>query len=478
MVLRSLVHSLLSISMKYTEKHESLLSVVAEILNFYNNLKRRHEVARRFSDLKAIARKYNIKGRPRGSVVLIVIDCLRYRNMSFTGYHRKTTPFLDRFPIKLRAYAPAPHTYSSVPSILSGLYPHNHGAVISGIIKSFHRPKSLRPLNRNVILLPEILKLLGYEVYVVSSIGNALFPLRTSALLWEDMGKVKAGYVLRKALKLLSKSSREGKDFFAYIHLGDLHTPLRPPKEYRNFFGEVKALPNIETWNYTRPYEQRGAEFEEYKFNRILLYDNTLRYVDNVLEWFVSELEDKVKNDLVILVTADHGEEFWEHADLESKYFYDPRGFYGIGHAHNLFNEIIEVPLLLRGVNVNKIHSTAKPISLVDLVPTILDWLGLEYHEKFFDGQSILGGAPRNRCVLSEAVAHGYEKKALIEERYKLLYSEGDSVLWLFDLQKDPMERNPITSEEVVSHMIDILKKMLIRDLLRRRLKRTVRGRL
>jgi len=300
--------------MKYLEMHVSVLSFATKVFGLYRDLVRRGYVAKRFSYLKTVAKEFNIKGKPRGSVVLVVIDCLRYRSMSFTGYRRKTTPFLDRFPIKLKAYAPSLHTYSSVPSILTGLYPHNHGAIIGGTIKNFDRLEDLRPLKRSIILLPEMLKLLGYEVYMVSAIFNALLPLRTTALLWRDMGKVRAENILRRALKLLSKSSREGKNFFAYIHLGDLHAPLKPPKEYQSFFGEVKSLPNIDDWDYRRHYEQRGMEFEEYKSNRVLLYDNTLRYVNDVLEWFISELEDKVKSDLLIVIMADHGEEFWEHA--------------------------------------------------------------------------------------------------------------------------------------------------------------------
>ena len=212
-----------------------------------------------------------------------------------------------------------------------------------------------------------------------------------------------------------------------------------------------------------------GKEFEEYRYNRVLFYDNTLRYVDSTLEWFIGELEDRVKNRLLVVVTADHGEEFWEHADVETRYFYDPRGFYGVGHGHNLFNEVIEVPLLLMGEGVGKVASVAGSfVSLVDLCPTILDWLGLEYNEEFFDGYSLLRKIPRNRYVLSEAVGYGYEKKALIRGSYKLLHSPSDGVALVYDLSNDPMEQSPI-DDKVVSNMIKELKKILVRDLLWRR---------
>lgn len=127
------------------------------------------------------------------------------------------------------------------------------------------------------------------------------------------------------------------------------------------------------------------------------------------------ELRDEVSDPLVV-VTADHGEEFWEHAGIEAKHFYHPHGSAGVEHGHNLFNELIEVPLLMQEFNckrINRISIKSSPISQVDLVPTILNWLGLEFDKSLFDGYSLLRGIPEDRWVLSEAVAYGYETKEL-----------------------------------------------------------------
>lgn len=425
----------------------------------------------RISSIRRLVNRY-VMGRPSGNVVLLVVDCLRYRNTSFAGYVRRTTPFLDSLRVKLRAYSASPHTYSSVPSILTGLYPHNHGAVIEGHVKDMEALRSYRPLRRDVATLPEILKALGYDTIFITTIYPAVLPLRGTAVTYREMGKASASRALDEALKMIRKSLRRGRRFFAYVHLGDLHEPLNPPKEYANFFGEVEPLPNIDRWAYRRPEEWVGEGFEEYRYNRVLLYDNTLRYVDDAIRGFVAELEDLVDEPLLIVVTADHGEEFWEHADVEARYFYDPRGFYGVGHGHNLFNEVIEVPLILHELGSNRLREVeavgGRIASTVDIVPTVLNWMGLEFVDGLFDGYSLLRGLPADRWVLSEAVAYGYEKKALIVGRYKLLYSEGDRVAWVFDLERDPYERSPMDSGELVSHMVNRLKRVLAGSLLRR----------
>ena len=403
---------------------EKLLEYARKIRSVLYRFHNRILLHNRLNYVKAFCKR-SLEGKPEGSVVLIVVDCLRYRNTSYSGYNRRTTPFLDQFSIKMKAYATSSHTYSSVPSILTGLYPHNHGAIIRGLIKDMYLQKNYSPLRKNVVTLPEILKVFGYDIIFITTIYPVVMPFRNNVIFYKDLGKVNAGKVLEEAFKQIRRSIKRGRKFIAYIHLGDLHEPLRPPKEFADFFGEVKPLPNIERWAYRRPEEQSGNGFEEYKYNRILLYDNTLRYVDTVIKDFVSRLKDEVNGPLLVVVTADHGEEYWEHADVESRYFYHPHGVSGVAHGHNLFNELIEVPLVLQEFNSNKLKEVKERLtSLVDVVPTILDWLDLKFDQRIFDGYSLLKGASRSRYVISEAIAYGYEKKVLIKGKYKLLYSE------------------------------------------------------
>ncbi|NJE77453.1 hypothetical protein E3E37_11070, partial [Thermococcus sp. ES12] len=85
-------------------------------------------------------------------------------------------------------------------------------------------------------------------------------------------------------------------------------------------------------------------------------------------------------------------------------------------------------------------------------------------HSLTFDGQNLFEVKNKKRPLLSEAAGYGYEKKALIVGRYKLIYSPDDGVQWLFDLKKDPFEQHPIKDKEVTSIFVDKLNKMLRED--------------
>ncbi|AHF81403.1 sulfatase [Thermococcus paralvinellae] len=395
------------------------------------------------------------------NIVLITLDCLRYSNLSFAGYFRETTPFIDSAPNKFRAFAAAPWTYPSVASIMTGLYPHNHNAYLHGKIKDVGNLNQFRAISRNVLTLPEILLWAGYDVGMVTSIAVAAYSLRNRITSKVYPGTAPAEKVFNYAEKWIKNSQNP---FFIYIHLGDLHGPLYPPRKFRDYFGKVKILPKIRTWAYTKPEEQQGKNFEEYKYNRILLYDNTLRYLDYAIEKFYKRLKaiGKAENTVFIL-TSDHGEEFWEHAKIESKYFYDNRGIYGVGHGHNVFNEVIEVPIVIWGEPIEKISGVTNSISSVDIMPTILDILNIHYFAKL-DGISLFQKRDKKRPILSEATGAGYEKKALIIGKYKLLYSPYDNVEWVFDLESDPYEHNPILDEELVKIFKEMLRKIYQKD--------------
>jgi len=417
-----------------------------------------------YSRIKSINfEKYiDVSNKPDLNVIILTIDCLRYSNLSFTGYHRETTPFIDSLKTKFRAISAAPWTYPSVASVLTGLYPHNHNAYIHSKVRNFDTLKAFKPIKKSVLTLPEVLFSLGYDVYFGTAIEVAGYPLKNRVILKRYLGDTPAEKLLAEAKKWISKRK---KPFFVYLQLGDIHEPLKPPKKFRNYLGKVEIIPDIERWKFKKPNEQRGDEYERYKTNRILLYDNTLRYLDYAIERFYEFLESSgILDSTIFLITADHGEEFWEHAQLEAENFYDPRGYYGVGHGHNVFNEIIEVPILLDGAIKKKGDFTENRVSTVDITPTILDILDVS-HTLLFDGQNLFDAIKNNkRALLSEATGYGYEKKALIIGRYKLLYAPDDNVQWLFDLKKDPLEQNPIKDKDVTSIFVDKLSKMLKED--------------
>ena len=402
--------------------------------------------------------------KPNLNVIILTVDCLRGSQLSCRGYPRETTPFLDTLDSKLRAISASCWTHPVVASLLTGLYPHSHDAIHGGKIKNFDHLENLYTIRKHIVTLPEILRLLGYRVYFGTAISMASYPLKGRVVPKEYDWSTSAVELMTDLTSWISKKSGP---FFAYLQLGDLHEPLHPPHNFRNFFGKVKDLPKIDRWAFVMPGKQEGARFQEYRENRILLYDNTLRYVDHAIEKFYSTLKDMgLVDSSILIITADHGEEFWEHAALEAENFYDPRGCYGVGHGHNVFNEVIEIPLLISAPGMPS-RQSGHLVSMVDIMPTILDLLEVK-HKLEFDGQSIFSEQEPERPLLSEASGYGYEKKALIIGRFKLIYSQDDGVSWVFDLEKDPQELHPITDQRVVSVFVDKLSEIQKRSKKRR----------
>lgn len=430
------------------EIHNYLYSIYLNLIKKNNNKK---EFYSRISEIH-IDDYIDLNIKPDLNIVIIAIDCLRYSELSSNGYHLKTTPFLDSFQINLKAISTSPHTYSSVPSILTGLYPHNHGAIISGKIKNFTLMRNFKKIKKDVISLPEILHFFGYETYFASAIIAAYYPFRDRVLYPKVFPNIKANNIFKQFKKWVLKKK---SSFFAYLHLCDLHEPINPPIKYRNYFGKVERIKNMESWDFREFARQNGKEFEKYKKNRILLYDNTLRYLDNsIKQLYLFFQRQNLLNSTIFVITADHGEEFWEYHNLEANNFYDPRGFHGVGHGHNVFNKIIEVPLLFSGPGIPK--KVDSKVSHTDIMPTILDLLKIRYKIKF-DGKNIFKEDNNKRLLLSEATGFGFEKKALIYGRYKLIYSKNDNISWIFDLKKDPNESNPINDKEINSMFLNKL---------------------
>jgi len=441
------------------KNHRRIYTMALNVREKYQNPKLKREFHSRISQINA--HEYlDVSKKPNFNVILLVVDSLRNSHLSSQGYFRKTTPFLDSYKSRFSAISTSPWTYPSVASILTGLYPHNHNAYIAGQIKDWTKLESYLKLRGDILTLPEMLFFFGYRIYFSTAIYMAHYSVRTRVIPKQYTPLTNADKLLSDLKTWIAKAG--GKPFFAYAQLADLHTPLNPPDDFRHFFGDVKDLPAIDLWNFGKlEYQRSTAKFQEYKENRQLIYDNILRYVDSAIERFYDGLRDMgLVDSTIFIVTADHGEQFWEHAELDAENFYLPNGVCGVSHGDNVYNEVVQVPLILSGP-VPERRGTGY-VSTVDIVPTIIDLLGIG-HKMRFDGRNIFEAA-EERSLLSEAAMSGYEKKALVVGKYKLIYSEDDRIEWLFDLERDPQEQHPIVDKEVTSIFVNKLHQILRED--------------
>ena len=325
-------------------------------------------------------------GAPAGpNVILITVDTLRADHLGSYGYQRPTSPYLDSLAASGTRYedavAPAAWTKPSTGTILTGLYPSRHGALYHG--SELHTPpgcKTLAEAFRDAgyvtaafVSNPNVKKIFkfdrGFQEFFDSPvedtvtlstfrnavIGNILTEITRYQFNWKYENDVRQ--INNHAFSWLERNN--DRKFFLYLHYIDPHEPYAPPREYAEQFA-------------------RDHGFVLHNDRKRLvgtdLYDGEIRYTDdNLLE--LSNLLKRLKrlDDTVIVVTSDHGEEFFEHGTL--------------GHGFSLYQEVVHVPLIASGPGIEKGKVVKSPVAIVDLAATILDIVGIG-GAKFGDGTS------------------------------------------------------------------------------------------
>jgi arylsulfatase A-like enzyme len=331
-------------------------------------------------------------------VVVVVVDCLRADHVSGFGYDRPTTPTIDSldaaaFP---NAKTPAPWTFPAVPSLLSGRYPHRHGARFESDPRNLAESQFPAKPAADVPMLPDLLAAAGYETALITAI-----PMAERAV-GDRFQSVSVTYGdaterVASAVEWLDGRSRP----FLYLHLGDPHAPLDVPDEYREAFA-VPDVAGLADWRFRESTD--GDGFETYRDARVRAYDAAVRGADDALSRLVAALPD----DALLVVCGDHGEAFWEHPDLERELNDDPRGYYATDHGHSVLGEVTDVPLWVRAPGV---RGSDDPVSLVDVAPTVLSALGGGPTVET-DGVALQRG-DRDGPLLCEETAYGYDQRAV-----------------------------------------------------------------
>ena len=173
------------------------------------------------------------------------------------------------------------------------------------------------------------------------------------------------------------------------------------------------------------------------------LYDNNLSYIDRAFSRFVVWLKQEgIYDRTVILFTSDHGEQFWEHgASL---------------HGHTVYEEEIRIPLILVSHGIRKRFEDV-PVIAADMAPTIADLAGYSINPPYDDphmGISLVPlilGKERQRYLERDVVGRASFKRRYFLYRnweWKLVYFAELDLLQLFNVIKDPLEKNNMIVEE------------------------------
>jgi arylsulfatase A-like enzyme len=357
---------------------------------------------------------------PRPNIVLFLLDTVRADHLGLYGYPRETMPFVaglaERGLLFERAYAPSTWTAPSMASLFTGRWVHEHG-VLSGLAATRGALKRGQQVELNRIpsgldTLPELLQRAGYRTFGAAdnfNIGEAMgFTRGFAEFSAKDQGGLRHGKVVAEWRERLVS----GPPYFLYLHYMAAHAPYRRRSPW---------------YDPQTPPERR----------EIAAYDSNLSFMDEKIREVFEALD--LDSDAVVIVTADHGEEFGDHGS--------------IGHGNTLYEELLRVPLVLFGPGRVPVGRVAAPVSLVDLLPTLRELLGLE-PDAPDAGRSLLAAAraPDPSRVLfpmrwDEFASPPISRKAVVTERYKLILTQPEGREELYDLHADPAERQDLARQ-------------------------------
>lgn len=358
------------------------------------------------------------------NLVLVVADTLASRHLSSYGYPRDSTPFLARLAaegIQFQGYSASSWTRSSMATLLTGLYPQRHRTVDRN-----------DALPADVPFLSELLAKAGFQTAAFvnnPNIGKAFGFERGYTHFTAYAGTAPPAFRIRKDVAKLIPDLRSR--FFLYVHLLDPHEPYFPrhawaddPPRREDFIRPDEIMQGLKPGSPENISRMRNQ------------YDGEIREMDAAIKSMFADLRrNGLLQETLVVVTADHGEEFYEHE--------------GLTHGSTLYGEVLEVPFILGNLKPPmQPRSSGEPFDQVDFLPTVLEALGLP-DQPGGDGDSqwsaIANGEPLD---VHDIFSHlDLDKKrffAIQSGDLKLIMAGSGSGGQLFDLGRDPGELAPL----------------------------------
>lgn len=360
------------------------------------------------------------KGRPDKplNVLLITVDAMR-SDMPWNGYSRPIAPNLSKLVAESvyydHAYSISSYTAKSLGGLLSGRYP-------STLYRSayFFTGYSKANLFFSEVLQEHGVRTIGGQAHMYFNRGKGL---DQGFDVWQLVpgitfdpqtdNDITSDKMTKMAIDILSKPENTGKQFFAWFHYLDPHDKYN--------------------WHDMCPKEWGHKARDRYDCE-IFFADY---YIGKLFDW--AKQQSWWKNTAVIL-SADHGEAFGEHGEYR--------------HAFELWQELVHVPLAFKlpGVKPRRVHVRR---SHIELAPTIVDLMG-QKPAPAFEGKTMvpeLYGAEkpgdRDPIILDlPNDTNNERRRAIIDGDYKLIVFGNGWKHVLFNLKKDPGEKNDLSHSE------------------------------
>lgn len=402
-------------------------------------------------------------GRPT-TVIVFLADTLRADHLEAWGYERETAPTLARLASEgvlfSNTLAQATWTKVSVSSILTSLYPSTTG------VRGLHDR-----ISAGETTLAEVVRDAGFATFATSSVpfSGQLTNLHQGVEVMYEFGAVPDDGTRTHP----TKTSEAWIDAYlewleihrdvptlAFVHVMDPHSPFRPEPPYDTLWstpedaerferqGE-KVTPFIESPLLRRflapsraDLDAAGVDAESFVAQEKAWYDGSIRAMDVEVARLFEQLEALgVRDRTLFAFVSDHGEEFLEHGHH--------------WHGRTVYGEVANVPMALWGRGVPAGVVVDEVVQAIDLVPTVLDLVGLEIPERA-QGRSLVpvftGEGERSRPAFVEH--HGEPGSA--DERTAFAIVDGDwKLVWypdadeheLYRRSTDPLDQDDLAAE-------------------------------
>ncbi len=385
--------------------------------------------------------------RSRPDILLISFDTLRADRLSCYGYGRATSPTLDalaRSGVRFgEAHAPASNTAPSHMSLLTGLDPLAHG------VKAVGPQDPVPRLSTRVPTLAELLLDAGYATIGLADDGwlHAAMGFERGFEVF-DSRRESLPAKIERARRLVAEAPAD-RPLFLFFHTYETHAPYLPPRPFfgrfhdRAYRGEVlsrylsysRVPPKVafrELPNFLATFSSLGDDDLAYLSD---LYDEGIAYADSQLAVLLEVWASlRGSDDTLFVVVSDHGEGFLEHGELD--------------HRYDLFRELMLVPFVMAGPGLEP-RVVEEPASLTDLLPTVLDYLGLPPAN--VQGRSLLAAIRGERDrptgpVFSQLVTPRGLRDAVKLGKLRVMRETrgSDAHVRVFDWSQDPLEQNDL----------------------------------
>jgi len=364
--------------------------------------------------------RHQPEAKLRGAdVILLNIETLRADVVGAYGSKLGWTPNLDKIASQgilfHRSYTVAPWTRPSVASLWTGISPPRHRALVSLAARQTGLPES-------AMTWAELMKHYGYHTFAFVTNANLSpslgFNQGFDTYLYKQSAR--ATELNRATLDWLDKvlTEKARKPVFIALHYVEPHDAL-----FATPFGSKLNLvfrdEVIRTVSHLSMHD---------KLQAIGTYQRLISEVDRRIGELVSTLQSRLSPNFLLIITADHGEEWGDHG--------------GVFHGYTLHNELLAVPLIFYSPKLQP-RPLNGIVRNIDVMPTVLDLTGLDI-PKGIDGQSIAKAVVTGQGEFPhEVFAHtrfARRYQGLFDERFKLIEEVETGKTWLFDEKRDPAE--------------------------------------